>query len=111
MTKGKFSHQCVICGINYESCDLCKDIQTYTPYRALCDTSKHYQVYLIISSLRGKVMNDDEAREALERLKVTEKEIKTFLPAVQELLLPIMAEVVEKDEYVEIPTEKKYRKK
>jgi len=56
-------------------------------------------------------MNDDEAREALERLKVTEKEIKTFLPAVQELLLPIMAEVVEKDEYVEIPTEKKYRKK
>lgn len=61
--------------------------------------------------LRSNVMNENEARETLEQLKVTEKEIKTFIPAVQELLLPIMAEVVEKDEYVEIPTEKKYRKK
>lgn len=107
----KNTHRCTICGLSYANCDLCESNLQYTPWRSLCDTQQHYQVYLIISSLRGKVMNDDEAREALERLKVTEKEIKTFLPAVQELLLPIMAEAVEKDEYIEVPPEKKYKKK
>ena len=111
MSKKNIDHYCVICNAGYHSCDLCKENMQYVPWRALCDTQQHYQIFLIISSLRGKVMNDDEAREALERLKVTEKEIKTFLPAVQELLLPIMAEVVEKDEYVEVPPEKKYKKK
>lgn len=84
------SHQCVICNALYNSCDLCKDIQTYTPWRALCDTSRHYQIYMIISMLRGKVMNESEVRDSLNHINVTIDEIKTFIPAVQDILLPIM---------------------
>jgi len=44
--------------------------------------------------LRGKVMNELEAKDSLTHIGVTVDEIKTFIPAVQEILLPIMEEPV-----------------
>jgi len=88
----KLDHQCVICGEFYHSCDLCKEIQMYTPWRSLCDNSRHFQVYQIIAMLRGNVMNTAEAKDSLNHIGITVDEIKTFIPAVQEILLPIMEE-------------------
>lgn len=39
-------------------------------------------------------MNESEVRDSLKHLNITTEEIKTFIPAVQEILLPIMEEVV-----------------
>jgi len=94
MAKEKMDHRCVTCGAYYHSCDLCPETANYTPWRALCDTSRHYQVYMIISMIRGGVMNKFEAKESLLHIGVTLDEIKTFVPAVQEILLPIMEEVI-----------------
>lgn len=95
MTKVKHTHQCIICNAQYTSCDLCEEVKTYQPWRALCDTSKHYQIYQIIAELRGKVMNELEAKDSLTHIGVTIDEIKTFIPAVQDILLPIMETKVE----------------
>lgn len=90
----KNTHQCAICNAHYSSCDLCSEVKLYTPWRALCDTQKHYQIYMTIAMLRGNVMTVDEAKDSLNHIGVTVDEIKTFIPAVQETLLPIMEEVV-----------------
>lgn len=92
-------HFCAVCNIGYHSCDLCKDVQTYTPWRSICCTQRHYQVYIAISSLRGGIMTPNEVKEYLERVGVTVDEIKTFIPAVQEILLPIME--VKEEPFVE----------
>lgn len=93
----KYTHQCVICNAPYTACNLCEQELKFTPWRALCDTSKHYQIYQIIAELRGKVMNESEAKDSLIHIGVTTDEIKTFIPAVQDILLPIMETKVEEE--------------
>lgn len=83
---------CKVCGVPFYGCDNCYEFKTFEPHKTLCDTNQHYQVYLIISELRGGVMNSQEAKESLIHIGITVDEIKTFVHAVQELLLPIMEE-------------------
>ena len=98
----KIDHFCTVCNKGYHSCDLCKDVQEYQPWRSICCTQRHYQVYIAISSLRGGIMTPNEVKEYLERVGVTLDEIKTFIPAVQEILLPIMEEVVIESELYQV---------
>ena len=53
---------CKVCGVPFYGCDNCYEFKTFEPHKTLCDTNQHYQVYLIISELRGGVMNSQEAK-------------------------------------------------
>lgn len=73
---------CCICGSEYEVCHFCPEVANFTPWRRICDTSKHYQIYLVLSEYNGKVLNRMDARKQLERLNVTLGECEKFKPSV-----------------------------
>ena len=88
--KQRKSHFCKICGVNYESCDYCEEVRTFESWRSLCCTQQHYQVYSAINMLREGIMTKLEAIDYLNRIGITIDDIKTFIPAVQDILLPIV---------------------
>lgn len=87
MRKGTVN--CVVCGSEYEVCRLCPTTTSNTPWRVLCDTSVHYQVYLTIQDLKAKIITETEAKDCLNNIGISEDTVKTFLPHVQEILLPL----------------------
>lgn len=89
MHMSKNMSHCFLCGAEYEVCKMCKQIKQYTPWRQECDTAHHWQIYSIVKDLRRGVLKADEAKEQLDHLKVTIDEVKTFVPSVQETLLPL----------------------
>ena len=88
MSKKEMS-ECLLCGTKYEVCKFCTQVKRYTPWRQMCDSSRHFQINMIVLDYRKGILKAAEAKEQLEQLKVTVDEIKTFVPSVQETLLPI----------------------
>lgn len=91
------NHSCVICGEKYHSCDTCKQIKTYTPWRALCDTFPHYNIYLIIRSYQGGIINKNEAKTELQNLNINKITYAKWPENVKKVL----------DEILSSPTPKK----
>ena len=71
MSKEFLDHQCIICGTAYHACDSCRQITAYTPWRTLCDTFEHYQVYLVLREWQEGWLTKDEAQKKLKGLGVT----------------------------------------
>lgn len=80
---------CCICGSQYEVCHFCPEVANFTPWRRICDTSKHYQIYLVLSEYNGKVLDRTDARKQLERLDVTLGECEKFRPNVYAVIKEI----------------------
>ena len=83
---------CVICGSEYEVCRRCPTTTRNTPWRVLCDTPVHYQVYHIIQELKMGILKKEEAKEMLAHINITKKDVESFLPGVRDFLLPIFDE-------------------
>ena len=81
--------RCLLCGAEYQVCKYCPSTKAFTPWRQLCESQRHFQIYMIVKDLRAERLSAGEAKEQLERLKVNAAEVKTFVPSVQETLLPI----------------------
>ena len=81
--------ECILCGVEYDVCAYCPATIQQTPWRQLCDSSRHFQIYMIVRSLRSGILKEDEAREQLDSLKVTTDEIKSFVPSVRRTLFPL----------------------
>lgn len=90
MSSQKPTHWCRICGSEYSACDNCVEVRVINPWRSICDTQGHYQVFMIIKMFSDGVMNKTEANDALKHIGVTEKQINTFIPAVKEKLKAII---------------------
>lgn len=73
---------CCVCGSEYEVCHFCPEVANFTPWRRICDTTQHYQIYLVLSEYSGKVLSRTDARKQLERLNVNVNNCKTFRPSV-----------------------------
>lgn len=80
---------CIICGTEYEVCRNCPDTTLNTPWRKLCDTPVHYQVYLIIQDIQGGRLTGDEAKQCLDRIGITQNDLVNMLPSVQSILNPV----------------------
>ena len=91
MSSQKPTHWCRICGSEYLACDNCAAVGDINPWRSICDTQQHYQVFMIVKMLSDGVMNKTEANDALKHIGVTEKQINTFIPAVKEKLKALIA--------------------
>lgn len=83
---------CIICGEEYEVCRACPATTRNTPWRKLCDTPIHYQVYLLIQDIRANTLTKSEAKETLARIGVTKNDVFQYLPSVQNILLPLFEE-------------------
>lgn len=83
---------CIICGSEYEVCRACPTTTLNTPWRRICDTPVHYQVYMLIQDLRAGTVTKPEAKEMLIRLNVTKDKLDDFLPGVKAFLLPVFEE-------------------
>lgn len=82
--------KCILCGTEYEVCKLCKNVYAHTPWRMLCDSARHFGIYNCVLELRDGVTTPSEALEQFERINLTVDEVKTFVPSVQKVILPVL---------------------
>ena len=80
---------CRCCGKEYQVCPTCAEVKVYKPWRIICDTAVHYQVWLIASNFRKGIIDKATAKEQLAGVKLDEGEIATFLPVIRELIAKI----------------------
>lgn len=105
----ELNHTCIVCGEKYHFCDSCKDIASFTPWRTICDTAQHYQIFMIIKDYQTQNITSQEALQKLKMLHITRKEIPTFKPSTQAVLNEIFGEEkpVKQNTLTEQKTEKR----
>ena len=84
--KQKYTHKCIVCGLEYRSCDNCQRIKSYTPWRALCDSWDHYQIYLLIRTFQENLDSKENIQAQLEKLGVTPGSYSDWPEGTQRLL-------------------------
>ena len=62
---------CTICGKKYHLCRTCERIESFQPWRTVCDTLPHYAIYVALARYR-KTNDKSEAREALLRCDLSD---------------------------------------
>lgn len=80
---------CCICGAEYEVCHFCPEVANFTPWRRICDTSKHYQIYLILSEYSSGVLNKADAVEQLKSIQVKPEDCRSFRPNIYRVIQEI----------------------
>lgn len=81
---------CLLCGKEYRVCKLCSATKRYTPWKIDFDDPRHFKIYAVVRDIREGTITAEEAKEMLDQLKVTVKEVKSFVPSVRQTLAPIM---------------------
>lgn len=62
-----YSHQCITCGKGYNSCDSCRNVKSFTPWRTIACSGECFQLYMLIRACQ-KDEDDLEARAQLREL-------------------------------------------
>lgn len=88
----KINHWCIICGTGYHACDSCESIKSFTPWRTITDTSRCYQIYLVIKQYNSGMVDKQGARCMLENIGVGMNDIKGFKADVRATLTEIFKE-------------------
>lgn len=63
---------CSICGKGYYMCLSCKDKMALSPWKRHTDTSEHYKVYQILHGVTTGVYSDEEAKEKLRMVDLSD---------------------------------------
>ena len=66
--------KCIICGKSYRGYRTCRGRAEYSPWRNVCDTPQHYQVYRVIQDLDAEILSKSEAKKMLENIGITSVE-------------------------------------
>lgn len=77
---------CCICGAEYEVCHFCPEVANFTPWRRICDTSKHYQIYLILSEYSSGVLSKAAAAEQFKSIRVMLEDCISFRPNIYKVI-------------------------
>ncbi len=80
--------KCIICGHEYDYCNCKAEIAMWGH---ICDTLEHYQTYVIIREYTNQIIKKEDAKNKLKQLGI-DKEYKTFLPNVVQILDEILEE-------------------
>lgn len=101
---------CLLCGSKYEVCKMCESIRQYTPWRVNFDSPRHYQIYnVLVTDIRNGTLKDSEIADQIENFHLTVEEVKTFVPSVQETLMPFFEKPAKKEDKKEIKAEIKQK--
>lgn len=60
--------KCIICNSSYHTCDCPKDLHTW---KVLCDTTNHYQIYLVLSDYNFGNITKARAKQMLAKLDIS----------------------------------------
>jgi hypothetical protein len=92
---------CSICGKGYRMCISCIDTMKATPWRIHTDTAEHYKVYQILHGLTVGVYTEDEAKNKLGNVDLSD--LEDFRPHIKQRIKDILKskDSVEKIEPVE----------
>lgn len=86
-----FNKTCQICGKTYYACRKCEDINSP---RQTTDKDECYGIYVILTALKQRVMNNVEAKSKLEKMGYTKDRLAkgkdNFLPEVYDWLADIV---------------------
>jgi hypothetical protein len=93
----ELNHECIICGVKYHHCDSCNQISTFTPWRVICDTAEHYQIYMVILDYQSNTITKEEAKEQLNTNGVTLNSIESFKDSTKGILKEILADDIQED--------------
>lgn len=85
------NHKCIVCGTAYHSCDSCRQIKTYTPWRTLCDSWEHYRIYLLIRTFQEGLDTAENIQNQLKKLGVTRATYANWPDGTKRLLNQIFA--------------------
>ena len=88
MQIAKENAACSICGKAYYMCMSCKDQQALSPWKIHTDTAEHYKVYQILHGVSVGVYTEQEAREKLNNVDLSDKH--TFKPNILKRINAIM---------------------
>lgn len=80
--------KCSICGKAYHICNRCEGVQSYQPWRTICDTSNCYKIYLAV--WRYSVKNNDLEDIRKELLTCDLSKVNDFVPEVKEVIEKIL---------------------
>lgn len=83
---------CRVCGKEYDVCPTCASVRTYTPWRTICDTSQHYQIWVIVDQYKKGVIGKTAARKMLQRVRIKVGDAKGYIPAVRDMIQEILRE-------------------
>lgn len=81
----KNTHHCIICGKGYISCDSCRNVRSFMPWRTIACSEKHYQFYLLIRACQREDANV-ELVEQLEQMAQSIEMKESVCQDVQTLL-------------------------
>lgn len=89
---------------------MCESIRQYTPWRVNFDSPRHYQIYnVLVTDIRNGTLKDSEIADQIENFHLTVEEVKTFVPSVQETLMPFFEKPAKKEDKKEIKAEIKQK--
>jgi hypothetical protein len=91
-----WTNECCVCGKNYEVCVSCQNIKNLNPWRTICDTEEHYQVYVVVKDYNTKKITANDAKTMLENVNFDVNTISEYKDNVQKSLREIFRTRVNK---------------
>lgn len=80
---------CSICGKKYHLCRTCQHIESFKPWRTVCDSLQHYAIYLVLAEYAQK---KDKNKARTELLKCDLTDYKSFDPEKVKVIDEILKE-------------------
>lgn len=81
--------KCILCGKEYETCNCSSDL-TNRAWKIICDTSEHYQIYLILNDYKYKNIDKQTAKNLLNNFDLSN--YKEFNKSAVKLITSILTE-------------------
>lgn len=89
---------CRVCGKAYDVCPHCATVRYYTPWRTICDTAQHYQIWVIVDQYKKGILDRAAAKRMLQKHRVRASDWKGYLPPVRDTVQEILKEPAAKKE-------------
>lgn len=105
----KINAVCSICGKGYYMCLSCKDKMALSPWKRHTDTSEHYKVYQILHGVTTGVYSDEEAKEKLRMVDLSD--LDTFYENIKNRINNLLKEEVVIDDVTETFVEEEQKLK
>ncbi|MEF9983691.1 MAG: hypothetical protein RR806_03135 [Oscillospiraceae bacterium] len=87
----ELNHKCIICDTDYHCCNDCGNMKSFTPWRTICDTTEHYQIFMVLYELDNNFISKEEASDQLESIGITPENILHLKQSVQDVIMDIFA--------------------
>ena len=98
MAERQNNHTCILCGAGYYACDDCSKIKSYTAWRTVCCSQRHYLIYLVLKSYQKGLTDAEGAQAELADFGILPGQPSYgFVPGAEKLINEIFIKAKEKN--------------